>query len=91
MSPGKYLLCVQFLLEEVDLSLALWMARGAIQPIYLKAAWGLPCKCNKIKKLVLSSLDMGHLEPVQNEATNQPAVSKSIEPSVTNNTSNNAK
>ena len=33
---------------------------------------------------------MGNLEPVQNEATNHPAVSKSIEPSVTNNTLNNA-
>ena len=54
----------------------------------------LPCKlmliapnaleCNKMEKLVLSSLDMDHLEPVQNEATNnQPAISKSVEPSVT--------
>ena len=34
---------------------------------------------------------MGHLEPVQNEATNQPAVCKSsTEPTITNNTLKNA-
>ena len=38
-SPGKYLPCVQFLLEEVDLSFALWMVRGAIQPTYPKVDW----------------------------------------------------
>ena len=37
--PRQYLFCVQFLLEQVDLSLASWMAQGAIQPIYLKVAW----------------------------------------------------
>ena len=57
----------------------------------------LPCKlkfiapnlleCNKMEKLVRSSLEMRHLEP-QSESTNkQPAaaISKSVEPSVTNN------
>jgi len=59
----------------------------------------LPCKLifiapslleyNKMEKLVRFSLEMSHLEP-QNESTTgnsqlQPAISKSLEPSVTNN------
>ena len=57
----------------------------------------LPCKlmfiapnlleCNKMEKLVRSSLEMRHLEPRSESTNKQPAaaISKSVEPSVTNN------